>query len=149
MPLYNIVHYLYDIETPNVPLNVLVSGVQLSAPCRLSVSWDPPNNSKKFDLDHFKVHILLPEPENYIANGTSMEPVYHFHLDSVMVPPQSSIHVAVTAVSKCSQHRLSGPFAIEPIPEINDKVVSKTEGGPRPEEYRHNLNTMNGNKTTK
>ena len=53
----------------------------------------------------------------------------------------------MTAVSKCSQH---GPFAIEPIPEVNDKVVSKTEGGPRPEEYKHiNLNTMNGNKTTK
>ena len=90
---------------------------------------------------------MLPEPESYITNGTSMEPEYHFHSDSVMIPPQNSIHVAVTAVSKCS---LSGPFAIE----VNDKpaftsvqhVISKTESGPRPEEYRHNLNTMNGNK---
>ena len=88
---------------------------------------------------------MLPEQVSYIANGTSMESEYHFHSDSVMVPP---LHVVVTAISKCS---LSGPFAIEPIPEFNDKamltsvhdVVSKTENEPRPQEYRH---MMNGNK---
>ena len=117
------------------------------------MSWDPPDNSKKFDLDHFKVHIMLPEQENYVANGTSMEPEYHFHSDNIVVPPQTSIHVVVTAVSKCS---LSGPFAIKLYLEINDEavftnvrdVVSKTESGPGPEEYRHNLITMNGNKIT-
>ena len=118
------------------------------------MSWDPPDNSKKFDLDHFKVHIMLPEPEfqSYIANGTSMESEYHFHSDIVMIPPQNSIHVAVTAVSKCS---LSGPsFRVELDPMVNDRaaftsvhdVISKTESGPRLEEYRHNLYTMNGNK---
>ena len=119
------------------------------------MSWDAPDNSKKFDLDHFKVHIMPPEQESYVTNGTSMEPEYHFHSESVIVPPQNSIRVAVTAVSKCS---LSGPFAIELYQEINhdeavftnvhDHVVSKIESGPRPEEYRHNLNTMNGNKIT-
>ena len=136
---------MHDIETPSVPLNILVRGVQLSAPSRLSVSWDPPDNSKNFDLDHFKVHILQPEQGSYIAKGTSTEPEYHFHSDSVMVPPQNSMHVAVTAVSKCS---LSGPFAIELIPEGNDEAVftsahnidvSKTESGP--EEYDYNIMT--------
>ena len=128
-----------------------MNGVQLSVPCILSVSWDPPDNSKKFDLDHFKIHIMLPEQESYIANGTSMEPEYHFHSDSVMIPPQSSTRVIVTAVSKCS---LSGPFAIKLYLEVNhdeavftnvpDHIASKTKNGPRPEEYRHNLITMNG-----
>ena len=135
------------LETPNVPLKILVSGVQFSAPCTLLVSWDPPDNSKKFDLDHFKVHIMLPEQVSYIANGTSMEPEYHFHSDSVMVPPQNSIHVAVTAVSKCS---LSGPsftVHVELNPKVNDRavftsvhdVISKTESGP--EEYKQNIMT--------
>ena len=113
-----------------------MSGVQLSAPYALSVSWNPPDNSKKFDLDHFKVCIILPEQENCIANGTSMEPEYYFHSDSVMILPQNSIHVTVTTVNRCSQERLSGPLAVE-LNEINDKsvftnvsdVVSKTENG--------------------
>ena len=122
-----------------------MSRVQLSAPCTLSVNWDAPDNSKKFDLDHFKVHIMLPEPQWYIANGTSMEPEYHFHSDSVMVPPQNSIHVAVISVSKCS---LSGPsFVVELNPKVNDRavftsvhdVISKTESGPN--EYKQNIMT--------
>ena len=128
-----------------------MNGVQLSVPCILSVSWDPPNNSKKFDLDHFKVHVMLLEQESYIANGTSMEPEYHFHSDNVMVPPQSSTRVIVTAVSKCS---LSGPLLYLEInhdeavfTNVHDHVVSKTESDLRPEEYRHNLITMNGNIT--
>jgi hypothetical protein len=135
------------IETPNVPLNVWVSSVHLSAPCTLSVSWDAPDNSKKFDLDHFKVHIMLPELESYIANGTSMEPAYHFRSDNAMVPPQNSIHVTIAAVSKCG---LSGPPTVDLNPEINDEtmfinvhdVVSTTESGP--EEFKHNLLMVNG-----
>jgi hypothetical protein len=109
------------------------------------VSWDAPNNSKKFDLDHFKVHIMLPEQDSYIANGTSMEPEYHFHSDNVlMVPAQNSIHVTVTAVSKCSQQGLSGPFAVEFIdnPEVDEAmlinardVVNKTESDPDDDEW--------------
>ena len=124
-----------------------MSRVQLSAPCRLSVSWDPPDNSKKFDLDHFKVHIMLPEPEvqSYIANGTSMESEYHFHSDSVTIPPQNRIHVAVTAVSKCC---LSGPsFRVELDPMVNDRAaftsvhddISKTESARGPEEYKQSI----------
>ena len=144
---------------PNVPLKVRVNQVQLSAPCRLSVSWDPPDNSKKFDLDHFKVHIniMLPdlEQESYIANGTSMEPEYHFHSDSVTVPPQNRIHIAVIAVSKCSQQSLSGPLAVElGSREVTEKTVftndivldavSKTDNGPK--EYKdNNIDITNGN----
>ena len=117
-----------------------MSGVQLSAPCRLSVSWDAPDNSKKFDLDHFKVHILLPEQESYIANGTSMEPEYLFHSDSVMIPPQSSIHITVTAVSKCSQQGLSVPFVAQLDLEVNDEeaMFTYTESGSK--EYNNNKN---------
>jgi hypothetical protein len=113
-----------------------MSSIQLSGSYTLSLIWDPPDNSKKFDLDHFKVHIILPEQDSYIANGTSMEPEYHFHSDNVlMVPAQNSIHVTVTAVSKCSQQGLSGPFAIEVgWREVTDKTnipaVSKTGSGP-------------------
>ena len=92
------------IETPNIPLHVQVNSyrVQLSAPYMLSVSWDVPDNNEKFDFDHFKIHIMLPEQESYIANGTSMESEYHFHSD--VIPPQTDIvHVVVTTVSKCSQ----------------------------------------------
>ena len=138
-----------DIETPSVPLNVQVSRsrVQLSTPCSLSVSWDPPENSKRFDLDHFKVHIMLPDQaKSYIANGTSMEPEYHFHSDDVVIPAQNSIHVMVTAVSKCnSQQSLSGPFAVD-LNEVNpDKimltnfpdVLSRTDRGPKV--YEHSM----------
>ena len=129
-----------------------MSRVQLSAPCRLSVSWDPPDNSKKFDLDHFKVHIMLPdlEQESYIANGTSMEPEYHFHSESVMVPPQNRIHIAVVAVSKCSQQSLSGSLAVElGWRKVTEKIaftnvlhtVSMIENDRK--EYRDNM--MNGN----
>ena len=65
-----------------------------------------------------------------------MEPAYHFHSDIVTIPPQNSIHVAVTAVSKCS---LSGPsFRVELNPMVNDRaaftsVHDVTESGP--EEY--------------
>ena len=137
---------------PNVPLNVRVnrSRLQLSAPCTLSVSWDTPSNSKKFDLGHFKVHIMLPEPESYIANGTSMEPEYHFHSESIMVPPQSSIHITVAAISKCSQQSFSGPLALElGWREVTEKIVftnildalSKTDS-----EYKDNsIIITNGN----
>jgi hypothetical protein len=115
------------------------------------MSWDAPNNSKKFDLDHFKVHIKLPELESYIANGTSMEPEYHFHSDNVIVPPQNVIHVTVTAVSKCSQQGLSGPYAVNPdvidnyvmLTNVHD-VISKTESGPKEFMYSHHNNMMNG-----
>ena len=138
---------------PNVPLKVRVSRAQLSAPYRLSVSWDPPDNSNKFDLDHFKVHIMLPDLEqvSYIANGTSMEPEYHFHSESVMVPPQNRIHIAVIVVSKCSQQSLSGPLAIElGWREVTEKtvftnaldVVNKTDNGPI--EYK-DITITNGN----
>ena len=138
---------------PNVPLNVRVntSRLQLSAPCTLSVSWDIPGNSKKFDLDHLKVHIMLPEPESYIAIGTSMEPEYHFHSESITVPPQSSIHITVAAISKCSQQSLSGPLAVElGWREVTEKTVftnvldalSKTDTSPK--EYKDN-NSTNGN----
>ena len=68
-----------------------------------------PNNNERFDLEHFKVHIMLPEQENCIANGTSMIPEYRFHSD--MIPLQANsiiltVHVTVTAVSKCSQQGL-------------------------------------------
>ena len=136
-------------NVPLVPLNVQVNSVQLSAPCRLSISWDPPDNIKKFDLDHFKVHIMLPEQESYITNGTSMEPEYHFHSDNVMLPSQNSVHVMITvaAVSKCSQQSSSGPFPVVFNEENNDSevvltnvpdVISKTEG---PKEY---ISMMNG-----
>lgn len=94
------------IETPNIPLNVQVNKVlQLPAPYMLSMTWEVPDNSEKFDLEHFKVHIMLPEQDSYIANGTSMKPEYRFHSD--MIPSQTdSIHIHVTAVSKCSQQGL-------------------------------------------
>ena len=63
--------------------------VQLSAPYMFSVSWDMPDNIEKFDFDHFKVHIMLPERENYITYGTSMESEYHFHSD--VIPPQTDM----------------------------------------------------------
>jgi hypothetical protein len=113
------------------------------------VSWDPPNNSKKFDLDHFKVHIILPEQDSYIANGTSMESEYHFHSDNVLVPPQNrlSIHVTVTAVSKCFQQGLSRLFAVEVgWREVTDKTnvpsVSKTGSGPNEYELIQNGNII-------
>ena len=112
------------------------------------MSWDPPDNSKKFDLDHFKVHIMLPEQGSYINNGTSMEPEYHFHSDNVMLPSQNSVHVMITvaAVSKCSQQGPSGPFPVVFNREENNEVVlttvpdvvSKIEG---PKEY---ISMMNG-----
>ena len=74
----------------------------------LIVSWDPPDNSEKFDLQHFKIHIMLPEQEfqSYIANGSSIEPEYHIHSD--MIPSQNDIiHITVTTVSKCSQQGIS------------------------------------------
>ena len=102
------------LETPQVPLNVRVNKVQqLSVPNIISVSWDVPDNNERFDLEHFKVHIMLPEQENCIANGTSMEPEYRFHSD--MIPSQTNsihiltVHVTVTAVSKCSQQGLRSP----------------------------------------
>ena len=93
---------------------------------------------------------MLTELEGYIANRTSMEPEYHFHSGSVTVPPQSSIHITVTVVSKCSQQGLSGPFAVDFNPKVNDRavftsvhdVVSKTESGPK--EYKHDIIMMNG-----
>ena len=133
---------------PNVPLNVRVDRVQLSAPCRLSVNWDVPDNNNKFDLEHFKIHIMLPEQETHIANGTSMEPEYHFHSDNVMILPQNSMHVTVTAVSSCSQEGLKALAVELGWREVTDKAmftnvsdaVSKTENDPK--EYEH---VMNGN----
>ena len=115
------------------------------------MSWDPPDNSKKFDLDHFKVHIMLQEQESYITNGTSVEPEYHFHSDNVMLLSQNSIHVTVTvaAISKCSQQGPSGPAFPVVLNEENDDsevmltnvpdVVSKIDDGPK--EY---ITLMNG-----
>ena len=86
-----------------------------------------PDNSDKFDLEHFKVHIVLPEQETYIANGTNMEPEYH---------------------RQCSQQGLRAPAVELGWREVTDKamftnvsdVLSKTENGPK--EYKH---VMNGN----
>ena len=65
-----------------------------------------------------------------------------------MVPPQSSIHITVTAVSKCSQQNLSRPLAVElGWREVTEKIVftnavSKTDNGPKA--YKDN-NITNGN----
>ena len=61
------------IETPTKPLNAQVNREKLYPELyTLSVRWDPPDNSDKFDLEHFKVHALSEHNNRYI-NGTSME----------------------------------------------------------------------------
>ena len=130
---------------PNEPLNVQVNRVQLSAPCTHSVSWDMPDNNEKFDLEHYKIHIMLPEQERYIANGTSMEPEYHFHSDMIQ-SQNSNIHVTVTAISKCSQQSLSSPRVewredtlsdIKAVVTNDPGTISKTKSGL--EESKHNI----------
>ena len=54
-----------------------------------------------------------------------MEPEYHFHSDDVVIPAQNSIHVMVTAVSKCSQQSLSGPFGVD-LNEVNPDKITLT-----------------------
>ena len=88
---------------------------------------------------------MLPEQESYIANGTSMEPEYHFHSD--VIPSQNSnIHITVTAISKCSQQGLRSPRVEWREDTLNDikavvpndpDTVSKTETGP--EELKLNI----------
>ena len=94
------------LETPNTPRNVQMNK---SAPYMLSVTWDAPENYERFDLEHFKVHIMLPEQETYIANGTSMIPEYRFHSD-VIPSENNNIHIRITAVSKCSQQHVAAPL---------------------------------------
>ena len=94
------------IEIPNMPLNVQVNKVQLSVHLErytLSVSWDPPDNSENFDLEHFKVHALLEQNSRYI-NKTTKELGYHFNSD--IIPPLGNVRITVSAVSKCSQEGL-------------------------------------------
>ena len=89
---------------PSRPLNVQISSVQLFTPLgtsTASVLWDAPYNSEKFDLEYFKVNVLSDQV--YIENGTTTELEYHFNPDDIIIPPQSSIQIVVTAVSKCSQ----------------------------------------------
>ena len=89
-----------------MPLNVQVNKVQISVhPARytLSVRWDPPDNSENFDLEHFKVHALSEYNNRYI-NGTTTELGYRFNSD--IIPPFGTVHISVSAVSKCSQQGL-------------------------------------------
>ncbi len=96
-----------------MPLNVQVSrSRELSfnpTPYTLLVSWDAPDNSEKFDLEYFKVHIM--QENRYIANGTSREEEYYFHSQTDVISPQvqSDMHIVVTTVNKCSQQGLRSP----------------------------------------
>ena len=100
---------------PNMPLNVQVNryrqqfSLNNPSPYTLFVSWDAPENSEKFDLDYFKVHIM--QESQYIANGTSMEQEYYFHSD--VIPPQTDVNIVVTAVNKCSQQGLRSHYRVE------------------------------------
>ena len=70
------------IKTPTKPLNVQVNREKLPVYPELytlSVRWDPPDNSDKFDLEHFKAHALSEHNNKYI-NGTSMELGVSFYL---------------------------------------------------------------------
>lgn len=110
-----------------MPLNVQVNKFRVQSSAHpipyytLFVSWDAPVNSEKFDLQHFKVHIMLPEQESYILNGTSMEPEYHVCPDMI----QNDIRVTITTVSKCSQQGLSyrSPRIVNEWREDTDKIV--------------------------
>ena len=102
------------IETPNKPLNVQVYREQLSVhpePYTLSVRWDPPDNSHKFDFEHFRVHVLSEQNSRFILNGTTMEPEYRFISD--IIPPFDNVHISVSAVSKCSHQGLRSSAIIE------------------------------------
>ena len=93
-----------------MPLNVQVNRSREwlsinSTPYTLHVSWDAPENSEKFDLEYFKVHIM--QENQYITNGTSREQEYHFHSD--VSAPQTDMHIVVAAVNKCSQQGLRSP----------------------------------------
>ena len=95
------------IETPNKPLNVQVSREQLHVypeSYTLSVRWDPPDNSDKLDLEHFKVLALSEHNNRYIANGTTTELGYRFNSD--IIPLIGNVHISVSVVSKCSQQGL-------------------------------------------
>ena len=97
------------IETPNKPLNIQVyrSREQLS---EYTVTWDPPVNSHKFDLEHFKVYALSEQNSTFI-NGTTMEPEHRFISD--IIPPFGNVHISVSAVSKCSHQGLRSSAIIE------------------------------------
>ena len=116
----NIINNIHTVtEVPRRPLNVQISQVQLSTHLgtnAVSVLWDAPYNSEKFDLEHFKVNVLSDQV--YIENGTTTELEYRFN---PIIPPQSSIQIVVTAISKCSQegHR---SLAVEWREIINNAV---------------------------
>jgi hypothetical protein len=87
----------------------------------LSVLWDAPYNSENFDLEYFKINILSEQA--YIENGTTTEFEYHFNSD--IIPPQTSVHIIVTAISKCSQEGHRSRAA-----EWRDKTVSMNTPDP-------------------
>ena len=131
--------YCYTIiEIPNRPRNVQVSRVQLSThqdTNTLSVVWDAPYNSENFDLKYFEVSILSDQA--YIANGTTTELEYHFN--SGIIPPQTSVHIMVTAISKCSQKGRRSYAAVEW--RENDNSITKAVSINAPDHVKDNITT--------
>ena len=93
-----------------MPLTVAVSPVHLpvqtpqSIPDTVTVTWEKPENSEKFDLEYFKIQaVLVSELEtgtHYSINGTTTELQY---LLTLPLQSSASITITVTAISKCSQ----------------------------------------------
>ena len=122
-----------------MPLTVRVDRVQLSIhpePYTLSVRWDVPDNSEKFDLEEFKVHTfstLSEQQSRCIVNETTAKLEYFI---SDIIPPQMimnvNITVTVTAISKCSQQGVRSHAVVWSKGEDTDKTmftsaISKTE----------------------
>lgn len=68
----------------------------------LAIVWEEPDNIDRFDFVHYKIVVYVFDVDSgsqYYLNGTSVKPEYHIN-----VPYSSSVNVAISAVSKCSQH---------------------------------------------
>ena len=98
MQVYNL-----HAEVPSNPNNL---NYNLSSRV-LSVKWSAPDNIDRFDLEYYRVQVLIIMSESdksYYLNRTTSEQVYIFDLD--FFSPGSSIllhSMNVTAVSKCGQ----------------------------------------------
>lgn len=91
----------------------------------LSVRWEAPDNSDRFDLEHFRVQAFTSESAEivYLLNGTTTELEYYF--DFKTLPLKSNISIMVAAVSRCGQEGPTSSTVV--VPENGDMHESRSQ----------------------
>ena len=129
--IHGIVFFHNFVEVPSIP-NQLTAYylVQSSSSRVLSVIWRAPDNVERFDLEYYRVQALISESDkSYLLNGTTTELEYNIIFDPDSVSSTSSIHIMVTAVSKCGQHSPISKIILPEIaaePEFQSNSASKS-----------------------